>query len=285
MNLPNQLPVPSDRALRILAWVVAVALAAALVAGVVAFGDLSGRLDAAKDERAALRQTNATQDDTLKAQQSALDKANQSLKAAGKPTVPVPPAPTTAAPAPDASLTEQQVRALAYQVVSGYRPTLDEAQLNRIAATAAARVPKPKDGTSVTVADVLPTITATVQRQVAALPPAQPGKDGTNGTDGTDGVNGAKGDKGDTGAAGLGLDPARTGIVDGHLILAYTDGTTKDVGQVVGAKGDDGQDGQDGTAKPGTYTCPEGEAMTGFTVADDGSVTVACRDVPGRAPP
>lgn len=43
-----------------------------------------------------------------------------------------------------------------------------------------------------------------------------------------------------------------------------------------GKDGVDGKDGRDGTAKPGTYTCADGEVQRGFTVAEDGSVSLIC---------
>lgn len=47
---------------------------------------------------------------------------------------------------------------------------------------------------------------------------------------------------------------------------------------VHGIQGAQGIQGEQGTAKPGDYTCPDGEVMTGFTVAQDGAVTLACKD-------
>jgi hypothetical protein len=47
-----------------------------------------------------------------------------------------------------------------------------------------------KDGTSVTVADVLPVIRAEVQQAIAALPPVTNGRDGQDGRNGVDGKNG-----------------------------------------------------------------------------------------------
>lgn len=64
-------------------------------------------------------------------------------------------------------------------------------------------------------------------------PPGEPGKDGAPGRDGKDGV----------GLAGAFIDR------EGKLILTLSDGTTRDLGVVVGkdgAKGDPGRDGKDG---------------------------------------
>jgi integrin beta 3 len=60
--------------------------------------------------------------------------------------------------------------------------------------------------------------------------PGEPGKDGTPGADGKDGA----------------------GIIDafisreGHLIASLSDGSTKDLGEIVGKDGRDGSDGKDG---------------------------------------
>jgi len=43
-------------------------------------------------------------------------------------------------------------------------------------------------------------------------------------------------------------------------------------------EGSTGDTGPRGTALPGAYDCPDGEYVTGFTVADDGAVTLACED-------
>lgn len=80
-----------------------------------------------------------------------------------------------------------------------------------------------------------------------------PGKDGANGSDGQPGPAGPAGPKGDTGASGA----------DG-----------KD-----GATGTAGPAGPAGTATPGTYTCPDGEALTGITIAEGGAVTITCTPI------
>jgi hypothetical protein len=71
---------------------------------------------------------------------------------------------------------------------------------------AVAALPRPKDGLSVTVEDVVPVIASEVQKAVAALPAAK------------DGV----------GVAGAVIDR------DGRLVLTLSDGATKELGAVVG---------------------------------------------------
>jgi integrin beta 3 len=115
-------------------------------------------------------------------------------------------------------------------------------------------------------------IGALVRAAVAVIPVPQDGKDGAPGRDGVDGRNGADGQNGKDGPAGLdGKDgaPGLNGkdgvgvagaIIDraGGLVLTLSDGTTRDLGQVVGkdgidggagvpgASGRDGADGRDG---------------------------------------
>lgn len=64
-------------------------------------------------------------------------------------------------------------------------------------------------------------------------------KDGTNGKDGAQGV------QGETGPAGKGVSSFETNA-DGHLIVSFSDGTTKDAGKVVGKNGTDGINGANG---------------------------------------
>ena len=69
--------------------------------------------------------------------------------------------------------------------------------------------------------------------------------EGEEHTDHVDVMDGEKGDKGDTGATGAdgadgqdGVGIASTEIVDGHLIITYTDGDTEDAGEIGGGEGD-----------------------------------------------
>ncbi len=64
------------------------------------------------------------------------------------------------------------------------------------------------------------------------------GATGVPGIPGIAGVNGTNGRDGLTGAPGRGID--NTAIVNGHLMIFYSDGTSQDVGQVVGPTGPPG---------------------------------------------
>ena len=66
-----------------------------------------------------------------------------------------------------------------------------------------------------------------------------PGQDGKNGTNGVNGASGADGKNGKDGKDGVGIAKAEINA-DGELVLTYTDGTTDNLGKVVGANGKDG---------------------------------------------
>lgn len=99
-------------------------------------------------------------------------------------------------------------------------------------------------------------------------PPGRPGKDGMDGRPGADGLDGEPGADGADGTDGK----------DGADGLPGKDGLDGAPGKD-GLPGADGAQGPPGTARPGTYTCPEGQFTTGFTIADDGAVTLTCADL------
>lgn len=66
----------------------------------------------------------------------------------------------------------------------------------------------------------------------------------TNGKDGRDGLTGEIGPQGPKGQDGIGI--KETKILDGELVITYTDDTSVILGHVVGTNGTDGKDGADG---------------------------------------
>lgn len=89
---------------------------------------------------------------------------------------------------------------------------------------------------------------------------------------GPTGPTGPAGPTGRPGAAGRGI--TGTQITAGHLIVAYTDGRTQDVGQVVGPAGPAGKNGRDGRGITGT-TVTGGHLMVSYsdhTTVDLGSI-------------
>lgn len=144
--------------------------------------------------------------------------------------------------------------------------------------------PHGMDGTSVTVADVLPLLTAEMHKAIAALPPAKDGRDGASvspvlvkamvdeavaalpaakdgapGLRGVDGIAGPPGPAGPEGPIGVGR-PGEKGLdgrdgvgvagallnQDGHLVLTLSDGTVRPLGPVVGRDGAKGEPGAAG---------------------------------------
>lgn len=100
----------------------------------------------------------------------------------------------------------------------GQDATVDEAMLTALVeqhvTKAVSALPRPENGTSVTVDDVAPLIAAQVQKAVAAVPPARDGV----------GVVDTLQDR------------------DGHLRIVLSDGQTKDVGKISGRDGEPGKD-------------------------------------------
>lgn len=107
------------------------------------------------------------------------------------------------------------------------------------------------------------------------------GPQGRTGPPGETGPRGPLGPRGEPGAdstvagpQGLQGEPGQDSTVPGPM------GPQGEIGPqgVHGIQGPQGIQGDQGTAKPGDYACPDGEHMTGFTVAEDGTVTLACED-------
>lgn len=148
--------------------------------------------------------------------------------------------------------------------VKSARSTAD-AWAGTVAATfadAVSKLPAPKDGrdgkdgASVTAADLAPIVVAEVKRAIAEIPPAKDGLDGKSFTieealpaiaaEVEKAFARVELPKDGTGIAGAVLDH------EGALILSFTDGSTKNVGLVVGRPGRDGMPGVPGrTGEPG----------------------------------
>lgn len=105
---------------------------------------------------------------------------------------------------------------------------------------------------------------ATQVRSLGAVPVVQPPT--------STGTAGPTGPRGETGAAGRGI--ASTQIAGGHLIVAYTDGITTDLGPVSGANGRDGATGPAGRSITAT-TITGGHLVVSYSdgaTADVGAV-------------
>lgn len=138
-------------------------------------------------------------------------------------------------------------------------------------ADAVAALPPPppgRDGTSVTIDDLLGPIDAAVERHVAALPPAPAGQDGAPGRDAdpertramVEEIVAAAVEKIPTPRDGVGLAGALKDD-EGRLVLTLSDGTMVKLGRVDGAPGKDGADGRDGLGFDDLAVVEEGGAF------------------------
>lgn len=98
---------------------------------------------------------------------------------------------------------------------------------------------------------------------------------GPAGVDGRVGQTGPRGPRGFTGIDG---DDSTIPGTDGQPGPPGADGAPGPAGPAGqdGAPGIDGKDGAAGTARPGTYACPAGEYVTGFTITETGDVALTC---------
>jgi hypothetical protein len=195
-----------------------------------------------------------------------VEEANRRLRAAGKPTVPVPSV-SPISPPPSTkeveALTVEQVRAIVVTELARHKTQLSQAEINQIARVAAALVPKPADGKTPTKAELQPMVVAALAAY--CVDDKCVGKPGDQGPKGDQGDKGPKGDdapkvtdeqllaaaqaalqtycaaesqpcrgpQGEPGASVTGPPgPAGRGIADtdcqddGTWLIYYTDGTT-----------------------------------------------------------
>lgn len=117
---------------------------------------------------------------------------------------------------------------------------------------------------------------------VAPPPAALPSSplQGPRGFPGPQGPRGPKGDRGNAGADGNAGSAGATGQAgsNGEAGAKGDQGPAGPQGDR-GPEGPAGPQGPPGTALPGTYSCPDGEYLRGFTVAPDGSVNLICAPV------
>lgn len=127
--------------------------------------------------------------------------------------------------------------------VEDVRPLIEEQVRRAIAA-----IPVPKDGTSVTIDDVAPMIVGEIQKRFDAWPKPQDGKDGI-------GVMDALIDR------------------DNCLVLTLSNGSTKNLGRIVGRDGKDGAPGAPGA---------DGVGFDDLTFEYDGERTITLKFVKGE---
>jgi hypothetical protein len=129
----------------------------------------------------------------------------------------------------------------------------------------------------------IPDVKSIVDAALADLPVAEkgePGPQGEPGRDGLDGQAGEPGEKGADGRDGVGLAGA---IIDrsGNLVVTLTDGTTRDLGAVVGRDGINGVDGRDGVDGVAGAMGERGFGLDDFDVEQVDASTVLLKFIRG----
>lgn len=224
------LPVPSDRAIRVVVALIILSILTGLVFVVARVYVLGQNDQDQTEEIGELRGTNAAQDQALK-------EANERLSDAGQPTVDVP---DTPAPAEAAEVSPSMLESALATLCGDCR---GHAGATGAAGLTGKRGPRGVEGPASTV----------------------PGPRGPAGADST--VPGPRGADG----------PPGPGCVE-EVGLAQCQGPKGEQGEPGqdGSNGAPGVNGQDGTAQPGSYSCPEGQTMTGFTITAGGGVVLDC---------
>jgi hypothetical protein len=273
------------KTVKVLSWVVPLAIMATL--GVL-LAVILAELDAGDQEREA-------QHAEIVALQAGLDEANKRLTDEGAPTVDVPEVeepergsgPPVVPPIPVGPTNAQMDAALErYCATHDCVPGPTRAQVAEALAELCSEIRcRGADGEDSTVPGPPPTAEQIDAAQARYC-------DAHNECRGPAGENGTDGANGEPGRGLLSMQCAT-----GGWIITYSDGLGEpDPGPCRGPQGEKGEKGDQGdqgekgepgkdstvpgppgTARPGTYACPDGEYATGFTVADDGAVTLSCQ--------
>jgi hypothetical protein len=253
-----------NRKLNVLLVFAAAAVAIALMVAAFAWstrGDLTSRAD--RNQQTAERADQKAMDASAQASAAveAAKEANRRLKAAGKPTVPVPTVPTVAPvtifPPVTTGLTSDQiesVRSLISSQLASYR--LPPAAVSQIATAAAALVPKPKDGHTPTAAELKPLAVA-AQAAYCADGKCIP-KPGANGTVGPSGPPGPAGPTGSPGQDGKDAPPLTSEQIKPIVTEAFTAYCAQPGEPCRGERGAQGDEGETGRGIA-SMTCPNDE--------------------------
>jgi len=228
---------------KLLSWLIplAVAIALGLMLSVVLH-----QLDVGAEER-------DQQHAEIVALQAGLEEANARLEAGGERPVPVPSVSPGADPPPVVPIAPSRAQILSAfdiwcQLESCHGSDGDDGKPG-------------KDAPPMTRQEIFTGFSAWCSTDPRCV--GQPGADGTNGADST--VPGPPG-----------RPPTPEEVLAAVEIVCADDACVGPQG-VHGVQGAQGIQGPPGTAKPGSYSCPDDEHVTGFTVAEDGAVTLACQ--------
>lgn len=172
---------------------IAVALVLAVALGFAYRADHQVQL--ASQRSSTLEQQVVANGQLAQAAKEGVEEANRRLRAAGKPTVPVP-SESPISPQPSTkqveSLTVDQVRAIVVTELARHKAQLSQAEINQVARVAAAMVPKPADGKTPTKAELQPMVVAALAAY--CVDDKCVGKAGDKGPKGDQGDKGPKGD-------------------------------------------------------------------------------------------
>jgi hypothetical protein len=254
-----------NRKLNVLLVFAAAAMAIAMMVAALAWstrGDLTARADRNEQAAAAADQKAVQAAGQANAAAAAAEEANRRLKAAGKPTVPVPSvAPVTIFPPVTTGLTSDQiesVRSLISSQLATYR--LPAAAVSQIATAAAAMVPKPKDGHTPTAAELKPLVVA-AQAAYCADGKCTP-KPAKDGTPGVAGPTGPPGPAGPTGAPGKDAPPLTAEQIQPIVTEAFEAYCAQPGEPCRGGRGPQGDQGDTGRGIS-SMTCPnDGDILT-----------------------
>jgi hypothetical protein len=198
------------------------------------------------------------------------------------------------APPPIKGISTDDVRAIVTDELTKNKVNLTQGQVSQIARVAASMVPKPKNGTTPTPAQVQGVVSATINAFCAQGSQPCRGKTGPKGQDappitedqlsavvgafcGEDAVN-CRGPRGETGAAGRGI---KSITKSGETVtVTYTDDTADTFTVADGKDGGDGAPGADGRGIKSVTCQANGDWLIVYTDDTTSTTDGPCRVVP-----
>jgi hypothetical protein len=201
------------------------------------------------------------------ANSKALAEANARLIALGKTPVPVPPTPAPSPPVQVDEFTAEEAAAVRLIVADQIARTpakLTQAEISQIARIAAALVPKPKDGTTPTAAELQPIVAATLAAYCV-----------DDKCVGKDGADGKQGDRGEPGTDAPAVTDAQLLAAAQQALAAYCAQDSKPCAGTVGPTGPQGPQGAEGPAGRGIADTDCQEDGTWLITYSDGTKDTA----------
>ena len=210
----------------------------------------------------------------VKANEKALAEANARLIALGKTPVAVPAAAASSPPVQVDEFTDAEaaaVRVIVADQISRQKVTITQAEISQIARIAAALVPKPKDGSTPTAAQLQPIVTATLAAYCV--------DDKCVGAKGDEGNPGPKGDPGERGEQGPKVTDEELLTAARTALVAYCGQESKPCAGSVGATGKDGPQGTPGRGITSTTCQEDGDWLIVYSDGSTDTTEGPCRVV------